>query len=234
MKTPISRFIANYSLMAGIAIALGGCAANQDNVLAVTGTVVGLQIHQKDADKTPEFKVGYARTEFAFVPTNRRTRSKDCCAGSAEDSAEVLMEINAEGNLGLGTAYQGGIYQRLAVGRTAVSQPGAALMMSKDRKGIIDSNTASVVARATQMGFTETKAAMLTLDSAAAKLFEQKEQGQRKQLAIKALKGVNLGGRSIDEVSKSISEADSVQKIRYVLDDFYVDASLIASNLAKE
>src|SRR6266702_3665312 len=108
------------ALTAGITVLLTVCAANKDNVLAVTTTVIGVQVHQKDADKTPEMKVGYARTEFAFVPTDKGAK------GSATNSSEVLMEINAKGNLGLGTAYQGGVYQRLAVGSIAVTQAGAA------------------------------------------------------------------------------------------------------------
>lgn len=132
MKKQIKRNICFAGLTAGIALLLTGCLGNKENVLAVTTTVIGVQIHQKDADKTPELKVGYARTEFAFVPTD-----KSINGGSAKSSAEVLMEINAQGNFGLGTAYQGGIYQRLAVGPIAVSQPGAALMMAKDQNGVL-------------------------------------------------------------------------------------------------
>jgi hypothetical protein len=138
---------------AGLSIAavllLTGCVANKENVLAVTSTVIGVQIHQKDADKTPELKVGYARAEFAFVPTDKRSDTNSA-SGSAANSAEVLMEINAQGNVGLGTAYQGGIYQRLAVGKTAVQQPGAAFMMAKDASGNINNNTATAIANATK------------------------------------------------------------------------------------
>jgi len=126
-----------------LVILLAGCIANKENVLAVTSTVIGVQIHQKDADKTPELKVGYARTEFAFVPTDKGTN------GSSANSAEVLMEINAQGNAGLGTAYQGGIYQRLAVGKTAVQQPGAAFMMAKDSNGTLNPTNAEAIQKAT-------------------------------------------------------------------------------------
>jgi hypothetical protein len=51
--------------------------------------------------------------------------------GGAQDSAEVLMEIKAEGSGGMGIAWQGGIYQRLAVGKIAVQQPGATALMTK-------------------------------------------------------------------------------------------------------
>lgn len=144
MRMQIKRHTGLAMLAAGIGGLLAGCSANKENVLAVTGTVIGVQIHQKDADKTPELKVGYARTEFAFVPTDKRADTNSA-SGSAGDSAEVLMEINAQGNVGLGTAYQGGIYQRLAVGKTAVQQPGAAFMLAKDQSGNISTNTARSV-----------------------------------------------------------------------------------------
>ena len=134
MKKHLKQNICMAGLSGGLAVLLAGCVASKENVLAVTSTVIGVQIHQKDADKTPELKVGYARAEFAFVPTDKRADTNSA-SGSAANSAEVLMEINAQGNVGLGTAYQGGIYQRLAVGKTAVQQPGAALMMAKDQNG---------------------------------------------------------------------------------------------------
>ncbi len=128
--------------LSGLAWLQTGCTASRENVLAITSTVIGVQVHQKDADKTPELKVGYARQEFAFVPTDRGTN------GSSTNSAEVLMEINAKGNFGLGTAYQGGIYQRLAVGRTAVSQAGAAVMMAKDHGGNVTPEAAQGLSNA--------------------------------------------------------------------------------------
>jgi len=68
---------------------------------------------------------------------------------SNSDQPEVLMEINAQGNVGLGTAYQGGVYQRLAVGKTAVSQPGAAFMMAKDSSGNLNPTNAEAIQKAT-------------------------------------------------------------------------------------
>ena len=133
-------------LSAGAALLLAGCAENKDNVLAVTGTVIGVQIHQKDTDKTPELKVGYARSEFAYVPTDKNSNT-DSPGGSAANSAEVLMEINAGGSVTLGSVYQGAVYQRLAVGKTAVSQPGAAFMMAKDKNGNISTNTAEAISQ---------------------------------------------------------------------------------------
>jgi hypothetical protein len=169
----VARVIINALILVELSLLPIGCAAVRDNVLATTATVIGVQIHQKDQDKTPELKIGYARTEFAFVPTDHETprNSKDqgpkgsasgsapnstdqgkkgFASGSARNSAEVLMEINAQGSIGLGTAYQGGVYQRLAVGQTAVAQPGAAFMMAKDKSGTLDKDTANAVSKTLQ------------------------------------------------------------------------------------
>jgi len=151
------KVIINAAILVELSLLVMGCAAVRDNVLAITATVIGVQIHQKDQDKTPEVKIGYARTEFAFVPTDHETapNSKDqekkgSASGSARNSAEVLMEINAQGSIGLGTAYQGGVYQRLAVGQTAVTQPGAAFMMAKNADGKLEKDSADAVSKALQ------------------------------------------------------------------------------------
>jgi hypothetical protein len=145
MRLQEYRSVVKVTIDAFILVALSlvpfGCAAVQDHVLATTTTVIGVQIHQKDGDKTPELKIGYARSEFTFVPTP---------SGNPRNSAEVLMEINAQGNFGLGVAYQGGVYQRLAVGQIAVTQPGAAFMMAKNSNGTLDVNTANAVSQALQ------------------------------------------------------------------------------------
>jgi len=164
MKLQGHRFLIEATIKAVIAILLAGlsllpigCTAVHDHVLATTVTVIGVQIHQKDQDKTPEVKIGYARSEFAFVPTDHETArnstdqgTKGPASGSARNSAEVLMEINAQGSIGLGTAYQGGVYQRLAVGQTAVTQPGAAFMMAKNADGKLDKDSADAVSKALQ------------------------------------------------------------------------------------
>jgi post-segregation antitoxin (ccd killing protein) len=189
--------IVNHLIVGMSAVAaffLTGCTANKDNVLAVTGTVIGVQIHQKDTDKTPELKVGYARTEFAYVPTDKRSDT-NAPGGSAANSAEVLMEINAQGNVGLGTAYQGGVYQRLAVGKTAVSQPGAAYMMAKDSGGNIDPATAQMVSEAIRLSAAE--AVTIENDEAAA-LAKAADDGTGKvkpETLDKLVKGTLLEGK---------------------------------------
>jgi len=65
--------------------------------------------------------------------------------GGAQDSAEVLMEIKAQGSGGMGAAWQGGIYQRLAVGKIAVQQPGASFMFARDNNGELKADVAQAV-----------------------------------------------------------------------------------------
>lgn len=195
MKIPIKKIICFAGIAAGTAGFITGCAADKDNVLAVTGTVIGVQIHQKDTDKTPELKVGYARTEFAYVPTDKKTgKCGAASSGSAADSAEVLMEINAQGSLTLGTVYQGGVYQRLAVGKTAVSQPGAAYLMAKDKSGNIDPATAETVSQS----ITQSAAGAVTQgNSDAAALVKATDDGNgkvKKDVLDKLVKGTKLDG----------------------------------------
>jgi hypothetical protein len=69
--------------------------------------------------------------------------------GGAVDTAEVLMEIRMQGGIMFNGIQDGGLYQRLAVGKTAVQQPGASLMFARDNKGNLSSEGAEAVARAT-------------------------------------------------------------------------------------
>jgi hypothetical protein len=70
--------------------------------------------------------------------------------GGATDTAEVLMEIRMQGGILFNGIQDAGLYQRLAVGKTAVQQPGAALMFARDKKGEISSNAAPAVKAAVQ------------------------------------------------------------------------------------
>ncbi len=150
MKTSSLGNISNCSFL-GISIivlliVVCGCGPNRHAVIAVTGTNIGLDISQNPANQMPHAKLGYNRGEFAIVPTNRSAKeepgNKD---RGAKDVADVLMELKFSNIFSFNTS---GIYQRLAVGSTAVSQPGAAFMFAKDQKGNIDANTAAAIGKA--------------------------------------------------------------------------------------
>ena len=137
-------------------VILAGCTNTQHQVLAATGTVIGIDISQDPATGAPHAKIGYDRAELAVVPTNRSlcAKKKDSAEPictqlqreGAKDTTDVLMELRFKSNL----TFQGdaGIYQRLAVGSNAVRQPGAAFMFSKNDNGDIDKNVAKYFAQA--------------------------------------------------------------------------------------
>jgi hypothetical protein len=122
---------------------LHGCAGRQ-SVIAVTGTVIGVEISQNPANQSPQAKLGYNRGEVAFVPTNRSAEvDAGGQMGGAKDVADVLMEIRYGGIFDTGPS--SGIYQRLAVGPNAVVQPGASIMFARDATGNVSPETAEVL-----------------------------------------------------------------------------------------
>lgn len=129
---------------------LQGCESNRHMVLAATGTNIGVEISQNPATQSPQAKLGYQRMELAIVPTNRSSLDTASTGNSlqngAKDLADVVMEIRYGGIFDTGPS--SGIYQRLAVGPTAVTQPGASFMFAKDSDGKMDSATVSAVERA--------------------------------------------------------------------------------------
>ena len=90
--------IVNGMLMV-LAMLLVGCVAVQDKVLVATSTILGFELAQNPATGMYQGRFGYARAEFALVPTN---------------GVDVLTEIQFN-NLMNG----GGLYQRMAVGSNA-------------------------------------------------------------------------------------------------------------------
>jgi len=83
------------------------------------------------------------------VPSNRSAdKEAGNTANGAKDCADVMMELHYSGIFSTGTG--SGIYQRLAVGSTAVSQPGAAFMMAKAPDGTLSTNTADALSRSIQ------------------------------------------------------------------------------------
>lgn len=68
--------------------------------------------------------------------------------GGATDTAEVLMEIRMQGGILFNGIQDAGLYQRLAVGKTAVQQPGASLMFARDKAGNLSTDAARAVKEA--------------------------------------------------------------------------------------
>lgn len=122
------KFTLSHTILVALAASLiPACAQAPHSVIAATGTVIGVDFGQ-DASSGVTGTLGYNRTELAIVPTNRSKGDEAGDSGNgAADTADVLMELRYQ-NIFSG---EGGIYQRLAVGKTAVIQPGAALMFAR-------------------------------------------------------------------------------------------------------
>ena len=134
-----------FSMLVMIGI-MYGCTTGRHAVIAVTGTNIGLEISQNPSNQSPQAKLGYQRSEIAIVPTNRSAgvdaSGTSTTGNGAADVADVLMELKFSNIFSLNNS---GIYQRLAVGTTAVSQRGAAYMFARDQKGNLDPETAAAI-----------------------------------------------------------------------------------------
>lgn len=126
-----------------------GCAENRHAVVAITGTNIGLEISENPVTQMPQGKLGYQRSEISIVPSNRSgdidpagTNTTHIFGNGAVDVADVLMELRFAN---IFSSAEGGVYQRLAVGETAVSQSGAAFMFARDQEGNIDPKTAEAI-----------------------------------------------------------------------------------------
>ena len=140
MKSGLTR-INCVSLAAAAATVVGGCANQGYSVIASTATTIGVSLAAQPATGAPDATLGYKRAELAFVPTNRNGGAD---AGKnntgAKDSANVLMELRYTGIFD--RTANSGIYQRLAVGDTAVQQAGASVMFAKGPDGKLDAEGA--------------------------------------------------------------------------------------------
>ncbi len=129
-----------YMIALTVAVLLAGCSTSH-SVIVSTGTVLGVAVSENPGTGMYEARFGYARTEFAYVPSNRARTTNEVNAGrGAKDVANVLMEVRME------NIFKGGlVYQRLAVGDDAVKQPGAALLFAKAPDGTLDPSVLGAV-----------------------------------------------------------------------------------------
>lgn len=156
-----------------------GCDSLRHEVVAVTGTNIGVEISMNPANQTPQGKLGYQRTEIAIVPTNRSSDGKEQSTGrGALDATDVLMELKYAGIFDAGQA--SGIYQRLAVGPNAVLQPGAAFMFSRDAKGDLSKEKADAIASALKSVPSAPRVDVLREKQALAAVFQMVKTDQAK------------------------------------------------------
>lgn len=109
---------------------LVGCAALKDKTVVTTATVLGVSLAQNQGTGMYEAKLGYCRAEFVLTDTN---------------NTDILMEFKTSKLFSF--TDNGGIYQRLAIGKAAVSSPASTAMMLKDRNGNVDQNSLSTIQR---------------------------------------------------------------------------------------
>jgi len=122
----------------GLLCTAAGCTSLHDTIISSTATTLGVEVSQNPATQLYQAKLGYCRAELAFVPTDRGQATNQI--GGAASTGNVIMELTLR-NIFAG----GGVYQRLAIGSTAVAQPGAVFMFAKDQNGQISTNTATLL-----------------------------------------------------------------------------------------
>lgn len=146
------------AMLALVLLPLSGAACSdrllRESVLASTQSTIGLSLGQNPRTGLYEGTLGYARGELFLVPTGKRVVNASGEAGNSDPAAaaamtsdhadttpEVLGEIMADGAFPLDAGRPGGaagppvrvgVYQRLAVGRLAVSTPAAIALMARD------------------------------------------------------------------------------------------------------
>lgn len=117
-------------LLFSAAVFSTGCANNRQ-ILVSTGTVIGVELAQNQQTGLYQAKLGYNRAEVAVVPTTN---------GYTPD---VITELKYSGIFSQSS--DSGIYQRMAVGSIAVSQPGVMAMFLKDGSGNVSSNAVTAM-----------------------------------------------------------------------------------------
>ena len=130
------------ALLIAATMTLTGCGS-QTCVIAESTTCIGLDATYDQQTQTPRGRMGYVRAELAIVPTNRtpdaayEKGAKDAKQGGqngAADTPEVLIEFNFANFFGFWKDQ--GIYQRMAVGKTAVQV--SPYMFMRDSNGQVN------------------------------------------------------------------------------------------------
>jgi hypothetical protein len=174
-------------IAAMIFISVSGCSNQRHAVIASTGTNIGLELAQNPANQMPQGKLGYNRAELAIVPTNRSSdKSSGETGNGAADVADVVMELKFS-NIFSGNS---GIYQRLAVGKTAVSQAGAAFMFARDADGDLDPSTSGQISALYSISATETA---VRSDKAKLSQFYGKADQVQKNIISAEIKKIGYG-----------------------------------------
>src|SRR5262249_799263 len=135
---------------------------------------IGVGISQQPSNGAVDATLGYKRAEFAFVPTNRNSgEAAGATGGGAKDTGNVILELKYFGIFSTGS--DSGVYQRLAVGETAVKQPGGGGLFLKGGDGKLDPETAKAFS-----AITTVPAVDATVEKAKATLTKKYQEFQSK------------------------------------------------------
>lgn len=115
----------NICILVMAAALLAGCAA-PNSIVTTAQSVLGISVSENPATQLYEARAGIVLSQIAFVPVN---------TNAPGFVPSVIQEFRVN-NLFAG----GMVYQRLAVGTDAVTQPGASLMFAKDASGNLSTN----------------------------------------------------------------------------------------------
>jgi hypothetical protein len=108
------------------ALLLTGCASDRC-IVTTAQSVLGVSVSENPATQLYEVRFGLVLSQIAFVPGNTNDPSS---------FPDVIQEFKVN------NIFTGGmVYQRLAVGKNAVQQPGASLMFAKDANGAVSPGT---------------------------------------------------------------------------------------------
>jgi hypothetical protein len=131
-------------LMAALLLTAPGCGTTTAVVIS-NQTGVGLDIEYNQQLQSPFGRMGYINSVFGIIPTNRVADNQpgSGIGGGAKDSPNVLFETNFSNFFSFWN--DNGIYQRVAVGDIAVTQPGAVAMFAKNITGTIDAEAVNAL-----------------------------------------------------------------------------------------
>lgn len=107
------------------ALFMGGCTT-QNYIVTSAQSVLGISVSENPATQLYEARAGVVVSQVAFAP---------CSTNGMGFVPDVIQEFRVN-NLFAG----GLVYQRLAIGSDAVSQPGASLMFARDANGTLSTN----------------------------------------------------------------------------------------------
>lgn len=135
MKKLVSVFVGLCLLF----VVYTGCKS-QTCVVTATATGIGLRASYDQKTQMPLGELGYIHTAVAIVPTDRQADGETIKeSATAASSTDVINEISFNNFFSFWN--ENGIYERIAVGKNAVSQPGAVALFAKNNGGNMDANS---------------------------------------------------------------------------------------------